>query len=279
MISTVRAATLTAGFALLTSSYQAQTLPVLDGLHTIVQQHTGRFLDAHDTSDRDFGVVTRPRQENDTQRWLFTHVGNGIHTIEQQATGRLLDAHGSNEQDFAVVTRPVQNNTTQRWTLRGIGNNQFEVRQQSNGRNLDAHDTPDKDFRVVTRPFQNNSTQRWTIRPVHTSMPAAAPGTCTIVGSVTGPLRVHFCTDPKCKEGGTATLSRVILRTTSSSEQIAVRELAGRNYVFSNVPPGPTYFVAAPGGWQFDRLGAPIRCEANRSHQIFLRVRGFASES
>jgi hypothetical protein len=279
MTSTIRAAILIAALALISSSFQAQTVPVLDGLHTIVHHHTGRFLDAHDTSDRDFGVVTRPRQGNDTQVWLLTHVGSGVHTIEQQATGRMLDAHGASDQDFGVVTRPVQNNTTQRWILRAVGNDQFEVRQQSNGRNLDAHDTPDKDFRVVTRPFQNNSTQRWTIRPIATSVPPSAPGTCTIFGSVTGPLRVPFCTDPKCKQGGTATLGRVILRTTSSSNPIAVRELTGRNYVFSNVPLGATYFVAAPGGWQFDRVGAPVHCDANRSHRIFLRIRGFASES
>jgi hypothetical protein len=167
MTSTVcTAGTLTAVFALLTPSYDAQTLPVLDGLHTIVQQNTGRSLDAHDTSERDFRVVTRPRQENDTQRWVFTHLGNGIHTIEQQATGRLLDAHVTADKDFAVVTRQFQNNTTQRWIIRATGKDQFEVRQQANGRNLDAHDTQDKDFGVVTRPFQNNSTQRWMIKSV-----------------------------------------------------------------------------------------------------------------
>src|SRR5262245_49022832 len=123
MTSIVRVAgALTAVLALFTPSYEAQTPPVLDGLHTVVQQHTGRFLDAHDTLDKDFRAVTRPRQDNASQRWLFTHVGNGIHVIEQQSTGRLLDAHDTEERDFAVVTRPVQNNTTQRWIVRAIGN-------------------------------------------------------------------------------------------------------------------------------------------------------------
>jgi hypothetical protein len=45
----------------------AQGRPV-SGLYTIVQQNTGRFLDAHAVADRDFAVVTRPRQGNASQR-------------------------------------------------------------------------------------------------------------------------------------------------------------------------------------------------------------------
>ena len=139
-----------------------QALP-LNGLYTIVQLHTGRFLDAHASVDRDFRVVTRPRQDNASQRWLFTHLGGSVYTIEQQSTGRRLDAHDTRDRDFAVVTRPRQHNTTQHWLVTALGSDRYELLQRSTGRNLDAHDTQDKDFAVVTRPVQNDDTQRWLI--------------------------------------------------------------------------------------------------------------------
>jgi hypothetical protein len=140
----------------------AQALP-LNGLYTIIQLHTGRFLDAHVTADRDFRVVTRPRQDNASQRWQLTHLGGSVYTIEQQSTGRRLDAHDTHDRDFAVVTRPRQNNTTQQWLVTALGSDRYEILQRSTGRNLDAHDTQDKDFAVVTRPVQNNNTQRWIV--------------------------------------------------------------------------------------------------------------------
>ena len=34
----------------------------------------GRHLDAHETADRDFAVVTRERQDNTSQRWIIRRV-------------------------------------------------------------------------------------------------------------------------------------------------------------------------------------------------------------
>jgi Ricin-type beta-trefoil lectin domain len=145
----------------------------LSGVYTIQQQSTRRYLDAHDTSDKDFAVVTRPRQDNTTQRWMFRSVGNRIYTIQQQSTTRHLDAHDTQDKDFAVVTRPRQDNTTQRWIVTALGSDTYTIQQQSTRRYLDAHDTSNKDFAVVTRPRQDNTTQRWIIRPVTTG--AIAP--------------------------------------------------------------------------------------------------------
>ena len=261
------------------AAFEAQPLPVLNGLHTIAQGSSGRLLDAHVTPETDFSVVTRPPQHNASQRWLFTHMGAGVYTIEQQSTGRRLDAHDTADKDFAVVTRPHQNNTTQRWIVRALGSDRFEIRQQATGRNMDAHDTPDKDFAVVTRPLQNNSTQQWVIRPATSPPPPANPGTCTLFGSVMGPVDFSFCVDPKCTQKDNARLSHISLRTTSPGQQIAVRQLAGRDYVLTNVAPGPTYVVAAPGGFASDPIGGPVRCEANRSHRLDIRILRFASES
>src|SRR5262245_22007929 len=53
-----------------------------------------RFLDAHEISEKDFQVVTRPFQGFDTtQQWRMTDVGNGLKTIQQVSSGRFLDAH------------------------------------------------------------------------------------------------------------------------------------------------------------------------------------------
>ena len=39
------------------------------GLYTIQQQSNGRFVDAHEYSGKDFALVTRAAQNNDTQKW------------------------------------------------------------------------------------------------------------------------------------------------------------------------------------------------------------------
>jgi hypothetical protein len=41
------------------------------GVYTIQQKSSGKFVDAHESSDHDFGVVTRTDQNNDTQRWTI----------------------------------------------------------------------------------------------------------------------------------------------------------------------------------------------------------------
>ena len=130
----------------------------LKGTYTIQQKSNGRYMDAHEGS-KDNAVVTRDKQNNNTQRWDLVPVGTNIYTIQQKSNGRYMDAHeGSN--DNAVVTRNKQNNSTQRWLVTPLGNNTYTVQQRSNGRYLDAHEGS-KDNAVVTREKQNNNTQRW----------------------------------------------------------------------------------------------------------------------
>jgi Ricin-type beta-trefoil lectin domain-like len=118
-----------------------------------------RFLDAHEIPQRDFNVVTRPFQNNNTQRWRLTNVGGNVHTIVQVSSGRFLDAHEIASLNFRVVTRPQQNNDTQRWRLFDFGGGFFTIQQVSSGRFLEA--TLDGDFQVVTRPASGSNEQTW----------------------------------------------------------------------------------------------------------------------
>jgi hypothetical protein len=115
-----------------------------------------RFLDAHEIPQRDFNVVARPFQNNNTQHWRLTNVGGNVHTIQQVSNGRFLDAHEISSLKFRVVTRPQQNNDTQRWRLLDFGGGFFQIQQVSSGRFLEA--TLDGDFQVVTGPADNNQT-------------------------------------------------------------------------------------------------------------------------
>ena len=76
-----------------------------------------RHLDAHENSAKDFDVVTRSTQNNNTQRWVVTYLGRDEYTIQQLSNGRLLDAHEHSGEDYSVVTRTRQNNDTQRWRI------------------------------------------------------------------------------------------------------------------------------------------------------------------
>ena len=60
-------------------------------------------------------MVTRPNQNNDTQRWVLLPSADGSFTVQQLSGGRFVDAHDSAANDFTVVTRGAENNDTQRW--------------------------------------------------------------------------------------------------------------------------------------------------------------------
>ncbi len=130
------------------------------GTYFIRQKSTNRFLDAHEIAGKDFRLVTRPAQNNDTQRWELAPVG-AVYLIRQKSSGRFLDAHDSAANDFRLVTREAQSNATQRWVVMPVGDGSFTIRQLSNFRFADAHEIAGEDFRLVTRPAQNNDTQRW----------------------------------------------------------------------------------------------------------------------
>jgi hypothetical protein len=144
---------------------QIQT-QVLHGIYTIQQQSTQRYLDAHDTANKDYRVVTRPRQDNATQRWFLTRVTGNTYRIRQQSTLRYVDAHDTADRDFAIVTRPYQPNATQEWLITPAGDGTYVIMHAYTRRYLDAHDTANWDFGAVTRPAQPNTTQRWILTRV-----------------------------------------------------------------------------------------------------------------
>jgi len=131
---------------------------------TIQQKSTMRYLDAHESAGSDFRLVTRPKQNNRSQQWEITALGNDTYTLQQKSNGRYIDAHEYAKKDFSLVTRPAQHNNTQRWIIKGLGNNLFTIQQKSNGRFVDAHESEKRDYDVVTRPSQNNNSQRWLIK-------------------------------------------------------------------------------------------------------------------
>lgn len=139
----------------------------LQGEFTIQQRSNNRYLDAHQSSTRDYSVVTRQAQNNNTQRWELTPIGR-VYTIRQASSGRFLDAHGSASKDFSAVTRDAQNNDTQLWIVTHQDDNlgRYTIQQLSNGRFLDAHVNSAKDFDVVTRAAQFNDTQNWSLLPL-----------------------------------------------------------------------------------------------------------------
>ncbi|MCP4165732.1 MAG: trypsin-like serine protease [Chloroflexi bacterium] len=149
----------------LTFRHGVDTATVRRGLYTIQQKSNRRFVDAHESAGRDFSVVTRTAQNNDTQRWTLTPVAV-VCTIQQKSNGRFVDAHESNQNDFSLVTRTAQNNDTQRWILTPLGNDTYTIQQRSNGRFVDAHTSAGPDFSLVTRTAQNNDTQRWVFKPL-----------------------------------------------------------------------------------------------------------------
>jgi Ricin-type beta-trefoil lectin domain-like len=108
-------------FDVVTRAFQgfdnAQHWRVIDlsgDVSAIQQVSSGRFLDAHETGDLDFRVVTRPQQDDDTQLWRIQDFGGGFISIQQVSSGRFLEA--TLDGDFHVVTRPTES-SEQTWRL------------------------------------------------------------------------------------------------------------------------------------------------------------------
>ena len=59
----------------------------------------------------DFHAVTRPAQQNDSQKWIVNGAEGwppGYYTIKQVSSGRFLQATvGDNPGDYGVVTHPA----------------------------------------------------------------------------------------------------------------------------------------------------------------------------
>jgi hypothetical protein len=179
---------------------QGVPLPLAAGTYTVQQKSSNRFLDAHQNSSNDFSIVTRPAQNNDTQRWRFTPVGM-VHTIQQLSSDRFLDAHENTAKDYSAVIRGDQGNDSQKWVAMHVavepevnrtlldpgsgttdpevsfgigvpdqlppsGTPTYTLQQLSSGRFLDAHQNSSHDFSAVTRRDQRNDTQRWVVAPV-----------------------------------------------------------------------------------------------------------------
>lgn len=134
-----------------------------NGTYTIQQKSNGRYVDAHEHNKNkvDFGLVTRDRQNNNTQRWILRSVGKDTFTIQQKSNNRYVDAHDTKKEDYKLVTRDRQNNDTQRWIIKSVGANLYTIQQKSNKRYVDAHESSKEDFRLVTRTSQKSNTQRW----------------------------------------------------------------------------------------------------------------------
>jgi hypothetical protein len=131
---------------------------------TLVQAVGPRFLDAHEIPQRDFNVVTRSFQNNNTQRWVLTQEQGNLHRIQQVSSGRFLDAHEIPSLDYRVVTRPRQENNTQLWRLFDFGGAFFTIQQVSSGRFLEAYLSEPQDFQAVTRPERmGDNLQVWRI--------------------------------------------------------------------------------------------------------------------
>ena len=72
-------------------------------------------MDAYETAAGgiDSGMVTRPFQANNTQRWRAILISDGVYRLQQVSTGQYMDAYEAG--GFRKVTRPFQANNTQRW--------------------------------------------------------------------------------------------------------------------------------------------------------------------
>merc|ERR1711900_78344 len=88
------------------------------GEATIQQLVNERYVDAHEGAGNDYKMVTRSAQVDDSQKWIFTKIGEDTYTIQHKVNMRYVDAYESAGNDHQMVTRTAQNDTSQRWIIK-----------------------------------------------------------------------------------------------------------------------------------------------------------------
>jgi hypothetical protein len=126
----------------------------------IQQSGTKRSVDAW--VDKDYGLVTRPLQENATQMWDLKHLGDHAYVIKHMSTGRFVDAYEDRSHAHLLVTRPWQGDLSQVWSIKRHGGGWYSIMQVSTGRLVDADDGT-QDYRLVARTGQIKESGRWAV--------------------------------------------------------------------------------------------------------------------
>jgi hypothetical protein len=210
-------------------------LPV-DGTYTIQQKVNNRYLDAHTDNNFDFGVVTRPPQNNDTQLWILSIQPDNTYTIQHKENNRYLDAHevennnDCDENDCKVVTRLPQYNTSPYWKLTKQSDNTYTIQQTVNDRYLDAYEVEnnnhcgENDCHVVTRPSQNNDSQLWIL----TLTSVATPGVTSVAtpGVTSEATPYVVISTPSVTRAATPSVTRVATPSVTSAATPAVTRAA-----------------------------------------------------
>lgn len=98
-----------------------------EGLYTIQQQSTQRFINAYTTSNKDFSAYTDTLKIADEQMWYIDYISKDTYTIRQQGGEQYLNAHTDQGHDFNVVTRPKQKNNSQKWIIKKIDNDLYTI--------------------------------------------------------------------------------------------------------------------------------------------------------
>jgi len=134
-----------------------------------------RFLDAGEDAYNDYRAVTRPGQDNDSQKWVITATVDGAYTIQQKVNMKFLDAYEDSYNDYRAAMRQAQDNDSQKWllilhittttttTAAATLDGEYTIQQTNTMRFLDAGEDAYNDYRAVTRPGQDNDSQKWVI--------------------------------------------------------------------------------------------------------------------
>ena len=159
-----------AGLAIITSIMTSPaTAQVLNGEYTVQQKSNNRYLDAYEGSSDNI-AMTRPRESNNSQVWIFTPQGGDRYTIRQKSSGLFLDTFfkpvgGQDTPDiFVVATRPYNAVSTQIWHLTKNPDGSYSIRSNSN-RALEDMGAAN-DYAILANISNNTERQRWIIKPV-----------------------------------------------------------------------------------------------------------------
>ncbi|AZH29644.1 cellulase family glycosylhydrolase [Paenibacillus sp. M-152] len=155
----------------------ADTNIVSGETYKLTAQHSGKNLEAGDSTADGAKVQQWTNNGSARQRWKVIDVGDGYYKLIVQSSGKALTVAGGSSEDGASVQQWTDSDlTNQKWKMIDVGGGYYKLLVQSSGKALDVIGGYTNDGANVQQWTDNgNDQQKWKFTLVDSTPDTTAP--------------------------------------------------------------------------------------------------------
>ena len=136
----------------------------LPGIHFIVNQHEGMLVDNGGSKLPKAGVVLKPADAGQSQKWNFRQNADSTWSITSLDSFQMLDDGNSTSNWAQMIQCPFDGLSTQRWYLAQQMDGSFKIWNQASDRSLTNSGTPMNGHQLTQFGWNGGSQQRWLLQ-------------------------------------------------------------------------------------------------------------------